>query len=102
MPPITHITVSVAMADKSYGSGTESFINLRGEYPDPHTLDAALVDGLDMYFAAWKSLVASQFATGIMHGANGEPMTGEEFKGLLDRVGHRVEKVRTFLSKEAQ
>ena len=57
-PEIVGITVSIEISNKNYGNGTASFMNLQGKYPDPATLDDVLVDGLEMYFSAWRSLLA--------------------------------------------
>lgn len=93
-PVITGLTVSVDVSDKNYGTGPASFMNLQGRYPDPATLDQVLVDGLDMYFAAFKSLLASRYATGVI--------AGPEFKKTLEAAEIKLAKVRTFLLKEQE
>jgi hypothetical protein len=89
---ITDVTVSVTIADKEYGKGTDGFISVKGRYPDPSTLEEVLTDGLDMYFAAWKSLLASRYATGTM--------SGPDFKESLTKTETKYQKVRVFLAKE--
>lgn len=91
-PEIVGITVSVNLADKTYGSGSESFMNVQGRYPDPAVLKDVLIDGLEMYVSAWESLLASRYATGLS--------TAEEFKKAVADAKVRLEKVRNFLQKE--
>jgi hypothetical protein len=92
-PIIIGITVSVDIADKDYGKGTDGFFSLKGQYPDPASLDHVLVDGLDMYFAAWKSLMCGRYATGVV--------SGPEFKATVAKTEVKFNKIRTFLLKEA-
>ena len=93
-PVIVGLTISVDLADKSYGAGSESFMSLQGKYPDPTMLEDVLVDGLDMYFAAWKSLLSGRYATGVL--------SGPDFKETLAKTEFKFNKVRNFLvSKEA-
>lgn len=89
---IVGVTVSVDISDKNYGNGTQSFMNIQGRYPDPATLDDALTDGLEMYFASWESLLASRYATGSM--------AGPDFKKAIEEAKIKVQKVRNFLAKE--
>lgn len=91
-PEIVGITVSVDISDKNYGNGTQSFLNLQGRYPDPAALKEVMTDGLDMYFAAWESLLASRYATGSM--------PGPDFKKAVDEAKVKLEKVRNFLARE--
>jgi hypothetical protein len=91
---ITGITVSVDISDKQYGNGSQSFLNLQGRYPDPSTLEEAMIDGLAMYFAAWESLLASRFATGVL--------TAGELKKSVEDAKVRVAKVRAFLQKQME
>lgn len=92
-PEIIGLTVSVEFGfEGEYGKGTKSFANIQGRYPDPSTLSEAMVDGLDMYFAAWESLLASRYATG-----NG---TAQEFKLSVETAKARLEKVRNYLIKD--
>jgi hypothetical protein len=91
-PEIIGITVSVSLADKTYGTGSESFFSVQGKYPDPAVLKDLLLDGLDMYFAAWESLLASRYATGLS--------TAAEFKKAVEDAKIRLAKVRGFLQKE--
>jgi hypothetical protein len=93
-PEIIGVTVSVNLSDKNYGSGSESFISLQGRYPDPTILKDVLFDGIDMYFSAWESLLASRYATGAG--------TALEFKKALEDAKIRLSKVRAFLQKEEQ
>ena len=93
-PEIVGITVSIEVSNKNYGNGTASFMNLQGKYPDPATLDDVLVDGLEMYFSAWRSLLAGRYATG--------EMTGKELKLAVDEALPKLDKIRSFLLKKRQ
>lgn len=92
-PIISGVTVSVDVGDKEYGNGQSCFMNIQGRYPEPgqpmDELVDVVVDGLDMYFAAWRTLLASRWATG--------KITSEEFKETLAAVSTRIEKARRYL-----
>lgn len=92
-PFISGLTVSVDVGDKDYGNGQSCFMNIQGRYPEPgqpfdELIDVA-IDGLDMYFAAWRMLLAGRFSTG--------QITKEKFKETLDAVSLRIEKTRKYL-----
>jgi hypothetical protein len=92
-PTITGITISLEMGyEQEYAKGTKSFISLQGKYPDPASLDQVLLDGLDMYFAAFQSLLSSRAATGVIGGA--------EFKETLKITESRLVKVKKILAAE--
>lgn len=91
-PVITGITVSLDIANKEFGNGSASFMNVQGKYPDPATLDDVLIDGLDMYFAAFRSLLASRYATGLL--------SGPDFKDVGAKAEAKYAKIRAFLVKE--
>ena len=94
-PTIIGVTVSVDVSDKSYGTGNSSFMNVQGRYPDPGVpLADVLIDGLDMFLAAWKSLLAGRYATGVV--------TGAEFKKQLGEAEAKFAKVHKFLQKESE
>ena len=93
-PEIVGITVSIEISKKDYGNGTASFMNVQGKYPDPATLDDVLVDGLEMYFSAWRSLLGGRYATG--------EMTGKELKLAVDEALPKLDKIRSFLLKQRQ
>lgn len=91
-PTITGVTVSLEMGyEQEYAKGTKSFISLQGKYPDPASIDDVLLDGLDMYFAAFRSLLSSRAATGVIGGA--------EFKETLKVTESRLAKVRAILAR---
>ena len=93
-PEIVGVTVSLDISEKSYGNGSQSFMNIQGRYPNPAILEEVIEDGLNMYFAAWQSLLASRYATGVM--------LGPEFKKAIEDGKIRLEKVRKFLGKLKQ
>jgi len=94
-PFITGLTVSVDVGDKEYGNGQSCFMNIQGRYPEPgqpmDELVDVVVDGLDMYFAAWRTILAGRYSSG--------QLSGTEFKEVLAATTTRVEKIRKYLRK---
>ena len=95
-PMISGITVSVDIADKEYGNGQGSFMNIQAKYPlegaPIEELEEVMQDGLDLYFSAWKTLLAGRFAIG--------KLGGTEFKKVLTNATIRVNKIRKYLKSE--
>jgi hypothetical protein len=94
---VTGITISAEFADKEYGNGQESFMNMSAKCPAPEgipleNLDAVIVDGLDMYFACWQTLLASRYATGQIN--------PDEFNKRLEASNKRLKMIRNFYKKE--
>jgi hypothetical protein len=97
-PVIKEITVSVSIADKEYGNGTEAFKCLKADYPAPVSLekiDDLICDGLDLYLAAWSTLLAGRLATGIIKDV-------EEFRRTLSGTRERVERIRKYMRNHPQ
>ena len=94
-PVIQGITISVDVGDKNFGNGQGSFMNLQAKYGDPGKPFEELTDvvaaGLDLYFTAWKTILAGRFATGKIE--------TEEFKSILTAVTTRVEATQRYLRK---
>ena len=94
---ITSVTVSVEAADKEYGKGEARFMNLKGTYRDEGVpladMDTVVEDSLDLFLAAWRSLLFAKYAQGSMKGT--------DLKATLDRAAEKTEKVRAYLRKEA-
>jgi hypothetical protein len=88
---VTGVTVSVEFGfEHDYGRGTKSFTSIQAKYPEPNKdMNEVISDGLDLYFSAWKAVLAGRCATGLMKGT--------EFKETLAAVTNRVEKVRMML-----
>jgi hypothetical protein len=90
---LTGLTISAEFSDKEYGKGSGNFMNISAKAPDPgipmENIDEVVMSGLDMYFAAWKTLLGTRFATGIIKAA--------EFKQALQDATLRLESVRKFL-----
>ena len=94
---VTGITISAEFADKEYGKGNESFMNMSAKVPSPaglplEELDSVIVDGLDMYFACWQTLLASRYATAQIN--------ANEFNKRLEATQKRLKMIRTFYKKE--
>lgn len=89
---ISGVTVSVDFGDKDFGKGQNAFMNIQGKYPEGvplEGLEGVMEDGLDMYFAAWRTLLAGRYASGQIKGA--------EFKEILAATAIRVDKIRKYL-----
>lgn len=95
-PSISGVTVSVEFGfEGDYGKGTKAFTSLQARYPEAgapiEEIDDVVDQGLDLYFAAWKTLLASRYASGILAPA--------DFKTMLDATTKRIELVRRHLRK---
>ena len=93
-PLISGVTVSVNFGDKNYGSGSDSFMNLKADYDPgvpPENLDDVVDQGLDLYLAAWKTLLSARYATGVI--------VPDDYKKLLEASIKRIALVRKFLRK---
>jgi hypothetical protein len=92
-PAIIGITVSCDFADKSYGSGEGSFCNCQARYPEaglpPEQISQAVDDGLDLYFAAWQTLMSGRYAVGVVD--------AKEYKEHMESATRRLGKVREYL-----
>jgi hypothetical protein len=90
---VTSITVSLDYGDKNFGAGSGSFMNAsakwqEGESPD---LSEVMDKGIDLYFTAWKTLLVSRCATGVISSSN--------FKIAIGTGIARIEKVKALLAK---
>ncbi len=93
-PQVTGVTVSVEFGDTVYGTGSKSFTNLQAKLPEPTTdLNDVVDQGLDLYFAAWKTLLAGRMATGVID--------ADTFRTQFTATSERIEKVRKFLRRKA-
>jgi hypothetical protein len=97
MPQITGITLSVNFGDKEYGKGSDSFMNASLKWEDSEAptllqLDDVIIDGLDLYFAVWQTLLASRYTTGVIN--------AEEFNKRLEASQKRLKMIRKFYKKE--
>ncbi len=92
---VTGVTVSVEFGDTSYGAGSKCFTNLQAKFPEPNEeLDDVVDQGLDLYFAAWKTLLAGRWATGVID--------TDTFRAQLDATSLRIDKARRHLRKKAK
>jgi hypothetical protein len=88
---ISAITVSVEIADKTYGSGESLFMSVGSRLPEstpglPLTADEAIDDGIDKYLVAWQTLLQAALAEGrISQG---------DYKRQTVNTLHRVKQVR--------
>jgi hypothetical protein len=91
---IQSVTISIELADKEYGNGIGRFLNLKGSYQDGVTLEgvgSVIEDSLDMFLAAWKSLLCSKFAHGCMG--------GKDLKAKFEDAVAKTEKVKSYLRR---
>ena len=94
---IQGVTVSVELADKDFGNGTGRFVSLRGGYQNGVPLSQAsfvIEDSLELFLAAWKSLLSSRFAQSAM--------TGDEFKEWYEKAVHRTNSAHNFLKRQEE
>ena len=65
---IVGCTISLEVADSTYGNGAKRFASFKAETPaqSPTTLDEALRASLDMHFAAFESVHAAIVMSGGM------------------------------------
>ena len=94
---VTGVTISVDASEKEYGKGEARFMSLKGTYRGEGVpladIDAVVQDSLDMFLAAWRSLLFAKYAQG--------GMKGTDLKAVLDRAAEKTDKVRAYLRKEA-
>jgi len=92
---VNTLTISLEIADKEFGNGMSRFVNLKGRYEDGgvsiEELDSVIVDSLDLFCSAWKSLLGSKFAQGVL--------SGNEYKTKLDEIIRRTKRVKEYLKK---
>lgn len=93
---IQTVTISLEVADKEFGNGMSRFVNLRGKYEDGgiplKDIGEAVDDSLDMFLAAWKSLLAAKFAQGIIN--------GQTLKEKIENTMKQTEKVKAYLRRQ--
>lgn len=93
-PQVTGITVSVEFGDTVYGTGSKSFSNLQAKFPEPvDELNDVVDEGLELYFAAWKTLLAGRMATGVID--------AETFRAQFTATSERIDKVRKYMRRKA-
>lgn len=90
---IKSISVSLELADKTYGTGLSNYANIQA-YVDDASLDQIndVIDaGLMLYVAAWRTVMAGQLVT--MLGT----MKGIEVREVMGKVNSRLAKVKALL-----
>jgi len=93
-PQVTGVTVSVDFGDTTYGTGTKCFSSVSAKFPDPTPdLDLVVDEGLDLYFAAWKTLLAGRFAAGVID--------ADTFRAQFAATTERIERIHKFLRRKA-
>jgi len=92
---VIEVTVSVELADKEYGSGSSRFISLKGAHKDGLPVAEAgpvIDDALELFLAAWKSLLGARWSQG--------GMTGDDLRTWVEKAVRKTEKVKEFLRAE--
>lgn len=95
------VTVSVEFGDKDYGRGNGRFMSAFAKVPEGHPgqpLDdpePVIQDGIDLYFAAWQSLMQTRAATGEI-GLRDYAMETAAFRLRLNRVRELHQKIRGY------
>ena len=92
---IKSISVSLELADKTYGTGLSNYANIQA-YVDDASLDRIndVIDaGLMLYVAAWRTLMAGQLVTKLGR------MTGNEVREVMGKINSRLGKVKALLNE---
>jgi hypothetical protein len=90
---IKSISVSLELADKTYGTGLANYANLQA-YVDDANLDQindVIEAGLMLYVAAWRTLMAGQLTTKLGR------MTGNDVRDVMGKINSRLGKVKALL-----
>jgi len=90
------VTVSVEIADKTYGAGTAHFMSVSSHLPDSveglaMTGDEVIEDGIEKYLAAWQTLMQVRLAS--------TQIETEEYKTETQRILRRIKKVKALYRK---
>jgi hypothetical protein len=98
-PAIFSVTVSCEFGgEQDYGKGTKSYMNLSGRWPEPgvpiEEIDDVIDSGIDMYLAAWKAMLTSRCAIGIL--------SGKQWKEKIQDAEDRVTSLRRVMRKMRQ
>jgi|GEM_PF-3311465 len=90
---IKSISVSLELADKTYGTGLSNYANIQAHVDDASIdqINDVIDAGLMLYVAAWRTLMAGQLVT--MLGT----MKGVELREVLGKVNSRLPKVKALL-----
>ena len=93
---VTGVTVSVEIADVSYGAGQKRFCSVSSRLPDgveglPMTSSEVIDDGIKKYFAAWQTLLQAALAT--------NQIESSEFKAQPRSALRRIKKVRAIFKR---
>jgi hypothetical protein len=98
---ITSIAVSVDISNKNYGVGDNSFCSHSAKWDegeDP-SLDDVLDRGIDLYFNAWESAMASRCITGSLAPSDFKLAVGSAIL-RLDRVKSTLQKLKEMPTEE--
>jgi hypothetical protein len=93
---ITGVTISVDFGQKEYGTGTNSFMNMKAEASEGipiEQMDDVVNESLDMFAACWRTLLLGKIASSQLKGTEG--------KEQIEILMRRVEKVRKLIKGEA-
>lgn len=93
---VSAVTVSVEIADKSYGSGKSTFMSVGSRLPEsdvglPLSLDEVIDDGLEKYMAAWQTLMQASLVQG--------EIGSEDYKLATRKALRRIKQVRALWHK---
>jgi GTP cyclohydrolase FolE2 len=96
---ITGVTVSVQIADTSYGAGATHFTSVSSRLPDnveglQMSADEVIQDGIDKYLAAWQVVMQARLAESAI--------SVREYKNETMRVLTRIKQVRALYKKLVQ
>lgn len=90
---IKGVTVSLEISDKTYGNGNSAYTSINA-YVDAAGLaqiDDVISAGLDMFLAAWETVLAGKVATKLLG------MSAQELRDNVAAIQKRAARVRTLL-----
>jgi hypothetical protein len=90
---IKSITVSMEIACKEFGNGNSGYASLTAQIDEGsmERLPDIVDGGLDMYVAAWETILAGKVATKLLG------MTGQEFQTVVPKIRKRLTQVKAML-----
>lgn len=92
---VVSVTVSLEVAENSFGNGSKRFTSLRAETPAeaPATLNEALLTSLDLHLAAFESVYSSLVSS--------DRIPIENFNAIHSQFKRRISKLRTALAQRS-
>lgn len=90
---IKTLTVSVEIADKSFGDGNSGYTSITAYVDDAglEHIENVINAGLSLFVAAWQNVIGGKVATKMLS------IGGQEFRDNVAAIQRRADKVRALL-----